>query len=169
MPPFARTAAPRNAQATSDEIRSALIDLLGASSRSSTTSELRVRLRARGFRLADYELTRVLRGLRAEGQVKLERGRWSAPEHSSASQGTATQTPGTTQPLERFPKVKPGWSPRESWLFGNEGSSQGPDLDSESDISGIEDTGPWSAFRKLLDYYTDCVRNDEGCEASANV
>jgi very-short-patch-repair endonuclease/RecA/RadA recombinase len=128
-----------------------------------------VRLRARGFRSADYELTRVLRSLRAEGEVNLERGRWSASEHPLESQAPVEGASREPQLRERLPKIQRGWSPHESWLFDGDGSIRGEDLDSENETSGADDTGPWSTFRKLLDYYTDCVRNDEGCEASANL
>jgi hypothetical protein len=39
-----------------------------------TVTELRVRLRVRAVKLAEYEVLRELRSLREEGLVRLERG-----------------------------------------------------------------------------------------------
>jgi very-short-patch-repair endonuclease len=33
-------------------------------------------------------------------------------------------------------------------------------------IEPVNFSGPWGTFRRLLGYYADCIRNDEGCEVS---
>lgn len=54
-----------------------LIDILRYSPLPLSTRELGVRLRLRHFRLADYKISSVLRGMLNEGQVVLQNGRWA--------------------------------------------------------------------------------------------
>lgn len=59
-----------------EKIQETILALLQSSILPLTATELRVRLRVRAVRLAEYEVLRVLRSLRTEGLVYLEQGRW---------------------------------------------------------------------------------------------
>lgn len=63
-------------ETVSETIREAILAILKSASTPLTAAELRVRLRVRALRLAEYEILHALRCLRAEGSVRLERGRW---------------------------------------------------------------------------------------------
>ena len=159
---------------SSETVREAIFALLKPASTPLTAAELRVRLRGRELKLAEYEVLHALRYLRAEGLVRLERGRWS-PTVPFAN----PRVPGPTvhQPKERHgfhiyrsptssvlsPAAPTAWSPNKSRVLNNVPQAE------ESTTSAAEPakfSGPWGTFRRLLGYYADCVRNDEGCEAS---
>jgi len=67
-----------SAETVSETIREAILTILKPAVTPLTAAELRVRLRVRALRLAEYEILHALRCLRSEGSVRLERGRWSA-------------------------------------------------------------------------------------------
>ena len=146
----------------------AALELLRQSDRGSTVSELRVRLRARGVRVQDYELSRLLRELRTEGAITISRGRWSAASSSGGiSSDDPVSIPRRRSRVPRSELVSSEWSPGQSWML--KGDTPSTKEAPGQSVPVPEPTGPWATFRKLLDYYVDCVRNDEGCEASANL
>jgi hypothetical protein len=160
---------------SAESIREALLALLKPSPTPLTVTELRVRLRVRAVKLAEYEVLRELRSLREEGLVRLERGRWSVVSPFSVA---PFSSPTTFQPSnESIPRIRSvpmspapsrssaiaGWSPSQSQILNNASlaSEQVSSAAKPADFSG-----PWGTFHKLLGYYADCVRNDEGCEVS---
>ncbi len=150
-----------------------LLDLLRESKHAPTSSELRTRLRARRIRLTDYEVIRLLRDLRNEGLVSLDRRRWSAhkalPKVTPDSSPLDGEPPTVSVPIpgRPLPQLDQDWTPRKSWIF--EGSTASVEQPTVEHIDNELFTGPWGTFRRLLGYYTDCVRKDGGCEASANI
>ena len=151
--------------AISDEI----ISLLKASLVPLTASELRIRLRNLSLKLPEYEILRKLRALQKEGLVRIEGGRWKPIS-------SFTKKPIPLQPIkpEHYPDssipaipLSDEWTPSKSRILN---PVPQPELQPEPEESPPSDkpdfSGPWGMFRKLLGYYSDCVRNDEGCEAS---
>jgi hypothetical protein len=151
-----------------------ILTLLQSSPLPLTATELRTRLRVRAVRLADYEVVCILRSLRAEGLVCLEQGRWRAasaviphliPE-SLAQQArlrNRQSMPGTTiLPATRVTTTA------ALTLSQREVVQDISQLKAHAHVAAkpIDFVGPWGTFRKLLGYYADCIRNDEGCEAS---
>jgi len=67
-----------SAETVSEIVRETILAILKPSSMPLTAAELRVQLRMRSLRLAEYEILHALRCLRSEGLVCLERGRWLA-------------------------------------------------------------------------------------------
>lgn len=146
-----------------------VLDLLKENSVGFTSAELRTRLHARSLRLAEYEVLKELRTLHSEGMVRLERGRWITTVHKIANSSppikiqssfSNTTTPSTQLP---FSEMTTTWSPSKSRILNNIA------ILTENKIvvqKPAEFSGPWGTFRKLLGYYADCVKNDEGCEAS---
>lgn len=149
---------------SSQIIREKILSLLKASPVPLTATELRVKLRVRSVKLAEYEVLRELRSLREEGLVRLDRGRWNAtiPFVTSSLPGPATFQSPISHPISVTSKTKE-WSPSKSTILSKVSQS-------EEKIQPPPEpayfSGPWGMFRKLLGYYADCVRNDEGCEAS---
>ncbi len=149
--------------------RELVLDLLKENSIGFTSSELRTRLHAKSLRLAEYEVLKELRTLQFEGIVRLERGRWitTAPKipNSSPSIKIQSSLSNTTAPSTQSPfsEITPPWSPSKSRILNNVAISaeNKPIVQKPAEFSG-----PWGTFRKLLGYYADCIKNDEGCEAS---
>src|SRR2546421_1522798 len=114
----------------SETIREALLALLKPASTPLTAAELRVRLRVRALRLAEYEVLHALRCLRAEGLVRLERGRWSA---TVPFVNASVPVPAAHQPAEQHglhiynspissvlsPAAPTVWSPSKSRVLNN--------------------------------------------------
>ncbi len=163
-----------SSETVSETIREAILTILKPAATPLTAAELRVRLRVRSLRLAEYEILHALRCLRSEGSVRLERGRWRATApFASASVPIPTARQLEEQHRSRTyraptssvlrPTTPTAWSPSKSQLLNDilQSREQTPPAAEPVDCSG-----PWSTFRKLLGYYADCIRNDEGCEAS---
>ncbi len=135
-----------------------------------TATDLSVKLRVSSQRLPEYEILRELRSLRKEGLVRLEGGSWKATSpfaKKSAIQQTTLPKARSRTKITKKP-LTDVWSPSKSRLFGatvnieaQPSSEPIPQSSEKPDFSG-----PWGTFRKLLGYYVDCVRNDEGCEVS---
>jgi very-short-patch-repair endonuclease len=118
--------------------------------------------------LLDYEIVRELRFLRGESLVRLERGRWNA----TSPFATSPSVPLSEFKVPAEPEI-PGlpyttkWSPGKSPILNIVPQQEVPPADkARPDPDQMVFPGPWGMFQKLLSYYTDCVRNDEGCEAS---
>ena len=147
-----------------------IINLLKNTPAALTSAELRTRLRAKSLKLPEYEVTRVLRVLQSEEMVRLERGRWNL---------TATNTKTTSpidKPQEGFrptinwttPSTVPTSSEETPWTPGNSeilNRNLLPKVTTNVESKPIKFSGPWGTFRKLLNYYIDCIKNDGGCEA----
>src|SRR6266436_2077951 len=73
-----------SAETVSETIREAILTILKPAATPLTAAELRVQLRVRSLRLAEYEILHALRCLQSEGLVRLELGRWSALHLSQA-------------------------------------------------------------------------------------
>ena len=164
-----------SAEIVSETIREAILTILKPATTPLTAAELRVQLRVRSLRLAEYEILHALRCLRSEGSVRLERGRWSATTpFASASVPVPTARQFEEQhrlrtysaPMSSVlrPTTPTAWFPSKSPVLNDIPQSREriPPVAAEP----VDCSSPWSTFRKLLGYYADCIRNDEGCEAS---
>src|SRR3990172_4589129 len=143
-----------------------VLDLLKENSVGFTSAELRTRLHARSLRLAEYEVLKELRTLHSEGMVRLERGRWTttAPKNANVSFiKTGSLLAKTRTSIQSSPSETITWSPSKSSILNK---IVKPVEDNKAYPEPIDFSGPWGTFRKLLGYYADCVKNDEGCEAS---
>lgn len=139
-----------------------------------TAAALRIQLRTRSLRLAEYEILRALRYLRSEGSVRLELGCWSAatPPTSAFIPGPLPRQFATQDTLrpDRSPPSPPlrpvsssTWSRSPSHVLYDAPPSR---AQTPPTVVSEDGAGPWGMFRRLLAYYADCIRNDEGCEAS---
>ena len=155
-----------------ERVRQATLELLLVTARPMSVSELRARLRARGVRAPDYGIARALRVLRSGGEVQLDRGKWSATPRPALLPARGDPTGPRGRVADQGPQPS-SWSPSTSWLLTGAPSTVGEDRNRqaapEEPESVHEETGPWAMFRKLLGYYADCVRNDQGSEASGNL
>ncbi len=129
-----------------------------------TVKEIRRKLILTGRSIPDYLITRVLRNLLSEGQLRYKAGRWMNNE--LFEQINIIQTGFVPRSIER-PKL----SQTGEQIFQSKGTDKAIIDTSKAarskDFNGSIQRGPWSTFRNLLSYYTECIRNEEGAEASA--
>ena len=152
------------------DIGEEILSLLKISPVPLTATDLRVKLRVLSLKLPEYEILRELRSLREEGLVRLEGGSWKAtsPFAKKPVIQQTTLPKARSRPTVIRKPLTDGWTPSKSQLFGAAVEPEPqpspepiPQSSEKPDFSG-----PWGMFRKLIGYYVDCVRNDEGCEAS---
>jgi len=140
-----------------------LLKLLDASILPLSTRELGVRLRLHHSRLQDYEVGCILRNLVNEGKVNLRMGRW-----------TAVPSPDRAEVIPS-PAAFPPLSNETLSILGQRTHANTSEVpDTETEIGTEIDqpsinlySGRWGTFRKLVAYYRQCVRQEEGADASA--
>ncbi len=129
-----------------------ILKILSNSTLGLTASEIRVRLLAKSLRIPEYEIIKVLSEFRNQGVIRIDRNRWIVIAQPSVDVRVATQEP---------PREIATWSPSTSLIINPEGAGPGESL------SAQEYSGPWGSFRKLMHYYIDCIRCEEGSDAKA--
>jgi len=140
-----------------------LLKLLDTSPLPLSTRELGVRLRLHHVRLQDYEVGCLLRNLVNEGKTNFRMGRWTAVP--SPDPVKATPFPAAFPLLSNETLSILGPKTRE---YTPEIPNNGTEIETESDQPGIHlYSGRWGTFRKLVAYYRQCVRQEEGADASA--
>lgn len=151
----------------------AILDILNKSTLPMAVRDIRLRLRKHELVLSEYELLRSLLHLQQDQRVRYERGKWlltGSPE----PERTATQE--AAEKSVRLPFLSP---------LGRKILEQGIGGPSAIEVSLVperqaaptevaapilfEPAGPWGTFRRLLKYYKDCVRNEEGADALAYI
>ena len=139
-----------------------LIEILQASPAPLSTREIGFRLRKQHLRLPDHEVSSLLRNMLHKGQTELNKSRWA----SSIPGKTPSSLPPYALPLLSKDTLSElgstegsivGEKPGKPEIIETEGGSKKPPVFS----------GRWGFFRKLLAYYRQCIRNEEGAEASA--
>ena len=153
----------RNEEA--DDFSERLNQILGQSTFPLSTRELATRLRLRQVRLADYEVSHRLRSMADEGVLLYQKGRWSAVAPPFAE---------IQQPQDHlsFPKLSDETLTllgKKIPQSGNSAQEDGSPLveDHDSNTGTDASSERWGLFKKLLGYYCECIRNEEGADASA--
>jgi very-short-patch-repair endonuclease len=140
-----------------------LLAILNASPFPLSTRDLGVRLRLQHLRMPDYQVSALLRSMLDEGRVNFRTGRWSA-FHSSE-----TGSPPS-------PMALPALSRESLTILGlkSQGVQLAPPSDGtahiQTEIDAVDAdiySGRWGTFRKLVAYYRQCIRQEEGADASA--
>jgi len=169
---MAPSATPPKVQMTDITVSSkkeAILQVLQNSHVGLTSSEIRSRLLVESLKLANHEVLKELRILQSNDLVRLERGRWTivATHKTNPALGPVADigtlqvvTARSPQPISSGPVA---WTPSKSPLLVR---SVPPESEPVEDPEPVRFSGPWGSFRKLLSYYADCIRNDEGYEAS---
>jgi len=123
------------------------------------------------YKRQDYYLTRLLRGLSCDGLVKYSQGKWSSYSGKSEQ---SDKTARKKLPAINIPRLSSlgqealGSTSKRNIKTSEDngvGSSQTSQIDSTQDK--FISPGPWTKFRNLVAYYKECIRNEEGAEASA--
>ena len=149
-------------------IRDRLLQLLDDAGRPLSTRALGARLRLEDVRLADYKVVAELRALLNNNAVFFEGNKWrptSAKPADRRSQEHSIQgTPLTIPTLSPQTIERLDWRPP---AIETPGVGK-PELESLRYTEVQPNlTGRWGLFRRLVAYYRQCIRNEEGAKAVA--
>lgn len=147
----------------------AIVDLLERSPRALSNQEIRTSLQHRR-KLPLYQISQLLRSLSNEGNAIFSNGRWSfrSGQPKSNNNNTSPYVAGIQIPVLSPLGLEALGRPAKEIFTG---STDPKDSSTNQPPNKIQDIlnggGPWSKFRKLIAYYKECIRNEEGAEASA--
>ena len=150
-----------------------LLRILEKSSTPLSGRELGVRLRIRGIKISEYEITKLLRELQRNGQAAYHRGRWVSQKDSITSQHQNSAI--TVCSDIHYPPLSPellhilGWEKQAPGALPGEGEPHPPQETPTLECSfekPMASISRWDNFRKFLGYYRHCIVNEEGAEAS---
>jgi superfamily I DNA and/or RNA helicase len=150
--------------------KKAVLEALHRSCRGLSVKEIRTAVWVNFKRkLPEYYLSRLLRKLSSDGGVSFQKGRWTL----SADNFLNNKAPSRSSTGVDFPLLSAlGLDAIDSAATAqcyvttglpNENLSQSRNPAQEI----FERSGPWSKFRNLIAYYKECIRNEEGADASA--
>lgn len=148
-----------------------ILEVVRKSQRALSVTEIRALIRS-GLdkRTPDYYLTRLLRVLSGEGLATYSRGKWTAisggSEKSSKTvgKGSAINIPILSSLGQ---EALGSTSKRNSAISSNKEKHDFQTSITDSVQHTFSSPGPWTKFRNLVAYYKECIRNEEGAEASA--
>lgn len=154
--------------------KNALTEVLQLSTRPLSLNEIRLSVNSiLRYKLPGYRISKLLRLLSSEGVVSFNSGKWSYGTHfQQGKRGLKGRVPNGLQ----YPELSPcalealgTFEPNNPFSPSSLNDSQAyPEEDLPNSAQQIFETeGPWSKFRKLVAYYKECVRNEEGADASA--
>jgi hypothetical protein len=133
-----------------------------------STRDLGSRLRFQDIGIADYQVAAHLRTLFKNGDVLLEGNKWRPayppPVNSRPKEGRPQVSPLAFPILTPLTIERLGWQPKT--IEDPEISYTEPQASKRSDEKPSF-TGRWALFRRLVAYYRQCIRNEEGAKAFA--
>lgn len=152
--------------------KSAIVVLLENSSRALSVHEIRSQYKRN---LPNYLISRILRTLSIEGRVSLRNGKWTFVATDSSSNKNSVLHNNRTTGLQ-YPELSSlglealGTAGNKKFLRSTNQTGQ-IDSSVKTGLTSVQNilngTGPWSKFRNLIAYYKECIRNEEGAEASS--
>ena len=149
-----------------------ILDIISASSLSLSHRDIGVRLRTKSKRVPDYEVINNLRLLLEAGRVKYSAGRWCAQGANDKATPLISPVVGASWPnLSQDTLAKLGL-PQNLTYKSDYGVEARPSefewCSTETEQAGEKlNAGIWATFRKLVSYYRQCIRNEEGADAAA--
>ena len=155
-----------------EELLRDMSEIIAASSIPLSHRDISLRLRHKTKRIPDYEVIRNLRRLLQEGRVSFIDGRWC--EHHA----TDTEMPPAPSNIrDLLPDISPesmvrlGLRQYDPLKIPTDGDIKESGFEweqtSPEDAGDQLQTETWETFRKLVSYYRQCIRNEEGADASA--
>ena len=154
--------------------KNALTEVLQLSTRPLSLNEIRLSVNSiLRYKLPGYRISKLLRLLSIEGAVSFKSGKWSYATHfQEEKRGLKERVSNGLQ----YPELSPyalealgTFEPNNPFFSSSLNDPQAyPEGDLPNSAQKIFETeGPWLKFRKLVAYYKECVRNEEGADASA--
>ena len=151
-------------QSLSKNDETAILEILQNELYPSSVKDVRRKLKRVGLDYPEYLILRSLRSMLSEGTLRFKAGRWMTAELFEQVQVSQAGF---------VPKNIDG--PKLSTLSQSDGEYSESDFPTESGftdngqaehISKTHSSGPWGTFRKLIRYYSECIRSEEGADAS---
>ena len=150
-------------QDVQNKISTEIAEIINKSNSPRSVSDIQTQLRLRKINLPSFKVARALRAMQTEGVANIKNGRWALNGKDFGSHEFHIQK-----------DIRPNISPISTSLIHDNTQSQSvyellnQFRTEDSCNSQVEPTtGPWTRFRKLLAYYMDCIRSEEGAESSA--
>jgi very-short-patch-repair endonuclease len=151
-------------QSLSKHDKTAIIEILQNELYPCSVKDIRRKLKRNGLDYPEYLILRSLRSMLSDGTLRFKAGRWM-----------------TSELFEQVQATQAGFAPKN--INGPELSTLGESVTQEANDKEFADTGftgtdereessnninvgPWGTFRKLLKYYSECIRSEEGADAS---
>lgn len=152
--------------------KSEILEVIRQSQRALTVAEIRALIRSNfDKRTPDYYLTRLLRGLSCDGLANFSQGKWSSCSGGSES---GDKNAWKARRAINIPILSSlgqealgSTSKRITQISDDKEVDATPTSRVDSTQSIFISPGPWTKFRNLVAYYKECIRNEEGAEASA--
>ncbi|TKB26500.1 DUF559 domain-containing protein [Desulfopila sp. IMCC35006] len=152
--------------------KSEILEVIQKSQRALSVAEIRTFIRSNfGKVTPDYSLTRLLRSLSSDGLANYSQGKWSS---CAGNIGRGGKTAWKERPAINIPLLSPfgqealgSTSKRSTKIQGNKEANKSPTSVVDPTQPTFISPGPWTKFRNLVAYYKECIRNEEGAEASA--
>ena len=154
--------------------KSILIDVLKLAKRPLSINEISSSFNSiNQYKKADYLVIRLLRTLLNEGVVCFRSGKWSFVDTNVAKFERSMENGSA---ILKYPELsQTGLRALNSTALH---SSLLSSKQQRSKVNSITETtnttqevfknkGPWSKFRKIVAYYKECIRNEQGADASA--
>ena len=138
-----------------------LLRLLVEAGRPLTTRDIKARLRFENIRLADYQVVAELRALLKNDVVIFESNKW----HAASGKPLKTQFEKNVI----FPTLSPETNERlclQPTIRTSGADVPEPQETIPNDLE-VNLNGRWGLFRRLVAYYRQCIRNEEGAKAVA--
>lgn len=146
-----------------------IYQLLSKSQRALSVSEIRIALKASyNESLPDYQITRHLRKRSQEGIYSYLRGKWilSSETYAQRKKTIDNQEGRIIPPALSALGIDALNNSSEKKLLIKKDSTEEEKAEEElQDLDLLK--GPWSKFRSLISYYKECIRSEEGAEATA--
>ena len=151
--------------------RDTIVELLQLSKRPLSIKEIRSSVNSiNQCKKTEYLITRLLRKLSNEGILHFRGGKWSFVDCKKEISEKFTESGSADL---KFPRLSPlglsALNAADPYNPFSPSKQLSPNLGpiTEPTQKKFESQGPWSKFRKIVAYYKECVRNEEGADASA--
>lgn len=154
--------------------KNTIIDVLKLANRSLSIKEISSSFNSiNQYKKPDYLIIRLLRTLSNEGVLCFKNGKWSFVdtkevrfERSIENEGSILTYPELSHIGLKALNSKDLNSP---FLLSRQQKSKVDSLTETISLTQeiFKTEGPWSKFRKLIAYYKECIRNEQGADASA--
>jgi very-short-patch-repair endonuclease len=134
-----------------------ILDILDSERYPKSVRDIRSKLKITGRDIPEYLITRSLRSLLLEGKVHFKRGRWIS---ESIKKQLETPSLGFSEKDVNISSL----SNTANQILKFDKSEK-----TTKNIKKVSRSGDWGTFRLLIDYYIECLRSEEGADASSFV
>jgi very-short-patch-repair endonuclease len=151
-----------------------IVDVLRSANRPLSIKEISSAINSiNRYKRAEYLIIRSLRLLSNEGILYFKNGKWSIAETGDNQFSDAIKKRSNTLVYPNLSDLGLAalncTKSSSSFIFSKQHNPIAESLSNTTNsiIENINNSGPWSKFRKIVAYYKECIRNEQGADASA--